>query len=180
MKPDEAQAVLNQLLALHPELAGEAEEIAQVLLSDVSFEAVADEVESALRFPDLDDLNARAGPSRWGYTPPDEAAWELLEEALQPFIDEMTRYVELAMEKQALEICQGILLGLYRLRDAEDHEVLQWAADFPFEVASRVVKTWSEAKRPKDSAEGASHRHPTLPRDFVSEHLPEWQDLITK
>lgn len=70
-----------------------------------------------------------------------EAAWELLEEALQPFIDEMTRYVELTMEKQALEMCQGILLGLYRLRDAEDHEVLQWAADFPFEAASRVAKT---------------------------------------
>lgn len=180
LKPGEAQALLSRLLALHPELTAEAEAIAQALLSDVTFEAVADEVEAALRFPGLDELNARAGSSRWGYTPPDEAAWELLEEALQPFIDEMTRYVELAMDKQALEMCQGILLGLYRFRDAGDHEVLQWVPDFPFEAAITVLKTWSKARRPKGSAEEAARRHPALPPDFVSEHLPEWQDLIRK
>ena len=178
LKPDEAQAVLNRLLTLHPELTAEAEAIAQAMLSDVRFEEVADEVEAALRLPGLDELNARAGASRWGYTSPDEAAWELLEEALQPFVDQMSRYAELAMDQQALEMCQGILVGLYRLRDAGDHPVLAWAPDFPQEAAGTVLKTWSQARRAKGSAGKGGGRRPALPVDFVSKHLPEWKGLI--
>ena len=167
-----------RLVALHPELLGEAEAMAQALLCDVSFETVAEEVEAALRLPGLDELNERAGSSRWGYTSPDEAAWELLEEALQPFVDEMKRYLGLGMAEPALEMCQGILLGLYRLRDARDHEVLAWAPEFPLETATTVLKTWSQGGRAKDSASRDSGRVRTLPAKFVAKHLPEWQGLF--
>lgn len=184
LTPHEAHAVLTRLLAAHPELVAEAEGIARTLISKVSFEGVADDVEAELRLPGLDELNARAGPSRWGYTSPDDAAWELLEEALQPFVDEMTRYAELGMEEQALEMCRGILVGLYRLRHwskrqrNDEHPVLAWAPDFPLEAATTVIKTWLQVRRPKGSAGRARERGPGVLEALVREHLPEWQGLI--
>jgi len=38
---------------------------------------------------DYDDLKGRAGRTRHGYVEPDQAAWDLFEEALTLFIDEM-------------------------------------------------------------------------------------------
>lgn len=184
LTPHEAHAVLTRLLAVHPELVAEAEGIAKALIAKVSFEEVADDVEAELRLPNLDELNARAGPSRWGYTPPDEAAWELLEKALQPFVDEMTRYAELGMKEQALEMCRGILAGLYRLRDSsecqrnDEHAVLAWAPDFPLEAATTVIKTWLQVSRPKGSAGKARGPRPGVLEEFVREYLPEWQGLI--
>ena len=85
LQPGEAALVLERLLAAHPEFRAEAERIARSVLGAVSFQSIADEVENALRGFDLDDLNARAGAHSWGYTEPTEAAWEMLEEAVEPF-----------------------------------------------------------------------------------------------
>ncbi len=59
---------------------------------------------------DYDDLNARAGGHSWGYVEPTETAWELLEEAVEPVLSEMKRYLEIELEEQAREFCHGILL----------------------------------------------------------------------
>src|SRR2546430_8612475 len=37
------------------------------------------------------DLNARAGSHEWGYVEPSEAAWEILEETVEPVLDDMKR-----------------------------------------------------------------------------------------
>jgi hypothetical protein len=48
--------------------------------------AVANDVESALGFHDIDEINGRVGyRSGSGYVEPGEAADEILDEALQPF-----------------------------------------------------------------------------------------------
>jgi hypothetical protein len=41
-------------------------------------------VEQAVRGLDLDDLGSRAGNHSGGYTSPAEAAWELIEETVEP------------------------------------------------------------------------------------------------
>ena len=105
LKPGEAETVLRRLLAAHPDLGDEAEQIARSVLGEVSFESVAEEVEHAVRSLDLDDLNNRAGSHARGYTESSEAAWELLGEAVDPFLDDMQRQVELGLEAEALEIC---------------------------------------------------------------------------
>src|SRR2546430_12263331 len=50
------------------------------------------------------DLNARAGSHEWGYVEPSEAAWEILEETVEPVLDDMKRHIELGLEAEALEI----------------------------------------------------------------------------
>lgn len=61
LEPGEAHAVLRRLLAAHPDLGAEAEQIAESLLCQISFETVADDVEDAVSLVDIDDLNSRAG-----------------------------------------------------------------------------------------------------------------------
>jgi hypothetical protein len=46
-------------------------------------------------------LNGRAGSHSCGYVETSEAAGELLEEAVEPFVNDMKRYLEMGLENQA-------------------------------------------------------------------------------
>jgi hypothetical protein len=81
-------AVLDHLTAADPSVETSAAEVAMSRLEAVSVDDVAVRVEDALRALDQDDLAARAGPTRYGYTEPTQAAWELLEEALEPWLED--------------------------------------------------------------------------------------------
>jgi len=179
LRPEEAQAVLQYLLAAHRELRSEARQIAKSLLSEVEFEWVADEVEEAVREVDLDELGSRAGKHSWGYTEPGEAAWELLEERVSPFIQDMKRQFELGLDAEALEMCKGVVLGLYRLRNEQGDDVLQWASEFPAETAAQAVATWRDGGDKKTAGRGR-RKHRAFPPDFVKQFVPDWQDLIDR
>ncbi len=142
LKADEVLGVLQRLLAAHPNLRKEAESIARSLLAQVSCEEIADEVEEAVSGPDLDDLDGRAGNHERGYVGPDEAASEILEEAAEPLVADIGRHVELGMEAEALELCKGVVLGLYRVRHSGGGTVAEWAPDFPAEAAGNAIDRW--------------------------------------
>lgn len=171
----EAAAVLKRLVTAHPELRAEAEAMARSTLSEASFLSVADEVESAILALDYDDLNGRAGRHSWGYVEPGEAAGELLEEALEPFIADMKRRREIGLEEEARELCQGILLGLYRLRDGGGSDIVGWAPDFPAETAGDVLEIWTGEGKKKTGPASPARRGAPIARAFVDEHLPEWE-----
>jgi len=164
---EEAASVLRKLLERHGELRSEAEAIALGILAEISPLSVADDVENALLQFDYDDLNGRAGGHSWGYVEPNEAAGELLDEALEPFVADMKRYLEMGLEDQALQFCQGILLGLYRVRDGGGNDILGWVPDFPAEAAGDALELWSGKKRRR-----------RLAPDFVREHIPEWDWVL--
>lgn len=174
LQPAEAALVLRRLLAGHPELVSEAEEISRSTLGNVSFESIASEVEDAIRQFDIDDLNGCAGRHSWGYTEPTEAAWELLEEAVEPFVEDMKRYLGLGLHEQAFEICKGIVLGLYQCRDSSGDEFLGWAEDFPSEAAGSAMADWIGASKPGASGNQPGPNRALLLRKFVEEHVPEW------
>lgn len=175
LQPGEAALVLRRLLDGHPELLAEAEEISRSTLGDVSFESIAAEVEDSIRQFDLDDLNGRAGPHSWGYTEPSEAAWELLEEAVEPFVENMKRHLSLGLDEEAFEICKGIVLGLYQCRNESGDEFLDWASDFPAEAAGNAVSDWIGAGKPGPSVKPHGRNRALLLREFVDEHVPEWE-----
>ena len=180
LQPGEAALVLRRLLAVHPELLSEAEEISRSTLGDVSFESIASEVEDAIRQFNLDDLDGRAGRHSWGYTEPTEAAWELLEEAVEPFVEDMKRHLGLGLHGEAFEICKGIVLGLYQCRDASGDEFLGWAEDFPAEAAGNAVDDWISAGKPGASGSQPGPNRVALFRKFVDEYAPEWQRISKK
>jgi len=181
LKPEEAQAVLRRLLTAHPELSAEAEQATRAVLGEVSFEALADEVEDAVCALDLDDLNGRAGRHSWGYVEPGEAALELLGEAVDPFLEDMKRHLERGLEAEALEVCKGIVLGLYRVRNRAGDEFLGWAPDFPEERAAWTVKLWrAGGDEQKIATQSRGGKRPALPQDFVKQYVPEWDWLMAK
>jgi hypothetical protein len=137
----ERAGLLEELLAARPELREQAEAMARGRLVDEDRAGVADDVESALRCCDIDELSGRAGyhPGR-GYVDPSEAAYEILDEALQPFLDDLTRRSELGMTAAAVELAVGILCGLYACRAPSSESLLEYAADFPVERAADVFE----------------------------------------
>ena len=178
LEPGEAQSVLGRLLAAHPDLEAEAEQIAESLLCEISFETVAYDVEDAVRSVDLDDLDSRAGRHSWGYTSPDEAASELLQEAVNPTLEKMKRLLDLGLDAEALEVCKGLLLGLYGFRDAKAHEVLGWAAEFPAETAADAAATWYAASRTRRKT--GRRESAQLLREFIRESTPEWAEFLER
>jgi hypothetical protein len=140
---------------------------------------VADAVEEAVRDVGLDELGSRAGKHSWGYVEPSEAAWELLEERVSPFIDDLKRQFELGLQAEALEMCKGIVLGLYRVRNEKGDDVLQWAPEFPAETAAQAVAAW-RVKGHKKTARSGPRKQRVFPSDFVKEFVADWQDLINQ
>ena len=163
--------MLRSLLDRHPELVAEAEEIARATVTDVDADAVAEDVEQAVLALDLDDLDSRAGRHSWGYVEPTEAAGELLEEAADPFLEEMKRHIELGFEAAATATCAGIVLGLYRCRGKNSDQVLGWAEDFPEETAGHAVATLARESAAKH---GRTWRLP----DAIAGRVPEWAEMI--
>ncbi|MBN1420699.1 MAG: hypothetical protein JXP34_18145 [Planctomycetes bacterium] len=171
LEPGEAQGVLEAILKEHPHLRERAEEIARSVIGDVSFEDVAGEVEWALTSLDLDDLNSRAGRHSWGYVGPGEAAWELLQEAIDPIIQDMDRQMDLGLAREARESCKGLLLGLYTVRKCKGDGCLAWAPDFPAQTAGEILEKWGAGREGRKKAR-------RLPRSFLAKHLAAWSDLF--
>lgn len=158
--------MLTTLLSSRPELQSEAERIAGVLLSTVSVEQVACEVESALTGIPADALAARAGrvPGQ-GYVHEFEAAWELLEETLEPFRADLQRRAALDVNEAATDMAVGIVAGLHRVREAEMGTVLAYAReDAVLELAVGVLHL-------------AATLGVVIPGDAPDEHWPSWTDL---
>jgi hypothetical protein len=171
LKPEEGAGLLRTLLERHPELAVEVEEIAKATVADVEAEAVAEDVEQAVLDLDLSELNSRAGRQEWGYVEPTEAAWEILAEAIEPFLDDMKRHINLGFEAAALATCAGIVLGLYRCRGKNSDQLLGWAEDFPADTAGEAVAVLASESR-------AKHRRAWLLPDAVLAQMPEWVEMI--
>ena len=138
MDPDELATVLLTLLAKHPELRSEAESIGMVV-SAPSVEGVADDVFDAVTSIDTAAFHGRAGKQPWGYVEPTEAAWELLDEAIEDFLADMKRRAQLRLHQAAEKICCGIVLGLHKAMASESDGPLRWAPDFPAEEACHAV-----------------------------------------
>jgi hypothetical protein len=109
----EQAALLEELLAIHPDLVAEAERRAGAMLETASRSDTAAEVVDALQALELEDMAVRAGyqPGR-GYVHEVEAAGELVEKALEPFLADVRRRVELGMTAAAHEVALGVLAGL--------------------------------------------------------------------
>jgi len=176
---DEAATVLRLFLERHPELRKEIDSLAASVIGDVSINDVADAVENELRALDLDDLNSRAGSHAYGYVEPSEAAWELVEEAVTPFLDDIKRQVESGQYDAALSTSVGIVLGLYRLRDNNKDDFLGWAPDSPDEMAGEAVVTLRKALRAAKTRQGARQPSPALPAVF-RDTAPEWADMLER
>ena len=66
----------------------------------------------ALHALGLDDLDE--GLRAAGYIEPTQAAWNVIEKVVKPHFHDLERRLKLGHEDEAVEVCKGIVLGLYR------------------------------------------------------------------
>jgi hypothetical protein len=138
----EKAAVLDELVGADHELQVRAERVARSRLSDVEIDDVADAVAAALLALDQDDLGANAGRTRHGYVEPTEAAWSLLEAAVEPWVEDIARRASLGVLDAARRLGLAIFEALERVgqHTRNDDLLISWAPDFVDETVDRVTQ----------------------------------------
>jgi hypothetical protein len=143
---EEKAEVLDHLAAATPSIALDAASYAWSRLAEIVIEDVATNVADALLALDQDDLANRAGRTRYGYVEPTEAAWQLLEGALEPWLDDIARRATLGLPDAALDLAIGTLAGLHSVDGCtNDERLLSWAPDFASEASGSVVRALTRA-----------------------------------
>lgn len=162
----EKATVLDELLATRPDLRQPAEIHAVRLLQAEDRTAVAAHVASVLYDMDIETLNGQAGyrPGR-NYVHPVEAADEILDEALEPFLRDFERRASLGMTMAATELAVGVLLGLYQCRNASGETLLEYSPDYPAERAADLVHRCVKL-------------HVNLPHAELLDLLAEWDGVV--
>lgn len=95
-----------------------------------------------------------------------EAADEIMDEALEPFLRDLERRATLGMTTAAIELAVGVLLGLYECRDGGSETLLEYSPDYAAERAGNVVDQC--AKLGID-----------LPRAELLDLLPAWDGILS-
>ena len=165
----DALAILKVLAKRDKNLAQEIETVAKALLTHVEMDEVAADVQTELESLDIEEVWDRAGPKRDGYVDPGDAAWEMYEEALQPFQDRVYKYQKLSMLEEAELTCQGILKGIYKFDTESSTEYKeQEAVDASGEYFGMILDDWKALfeKRPPYSRMKA----------FLQTHCPDYVD----
>jgi hypothetical protein len=136
----EKAEILDTLIAQDATLAARARSEGRSLLACVDVADVSGAVADALLGLDQEELSQHAGRTRYGYVEPTEAAWSLLEAALQPWLDDIARRAGLGFDGPAGQMGLGVLAGLQRAEDAggNDERLLSWAPDFTYEAGETI------------------------------------------
>ena len=162
----QALQVLKGMASDDDRLARKIEIEAKRVLAAVDIDRVSEDVFCTLDMIDVQDCWDRAGSRRDGYTSPDEAAVELMEEELQPFVDQAKRYHELDMLRQERDYCEGVILGLYRYEKESKSEFRNWSEDLPLDSAGWLRDEWRERNADKAMRDTMD--------EFIRERCPEW------
>ena len=97
ISPYEALEILRQIAKKDKNLKKKITELAEDLFRDVDVDDICETVFDALDGIDVHELWDRAGPKTDGYTSPEDMSVEIFEEALEPFVQEMERRLNLKM-----------------------------------------------------------------------------------
>ncbi|MCW3046965.1 MAG: hypothetical protein JWO74_1249 [Solirubrobacterales bacterium] len=120
----EKAAILDEFVFADHELEDRAERAARFRLAQVETGEVASAVTAALLALDQEDLAANAGRTRYGYVEPTEAAWLLLEAAVEPWLEDITRRAAVGLTEAARRGGLGILEALQRIRQYASNDDL--------------------------------------------------------
>jgi len=166
LRPSE-QATLLERLATRKDAVGDAvrDEIER-LVAAVDPDEVAGDVQFDLELLDVESLWARSGRHRYGYTDPQEAAWEMLENALAPHRERLNWYRAAGRPEAYDAYALGVLQGLYDFHHESDAEWKAWAPDDAGEAFAWVLDEWKRHRR------GDAERQAMW--DQLAERCPGW------
>ena len=88
---------------------------------------IATELFITLDLIDVEDLWHNSGPTRYGYIDPSELAFEMLEEAISPYVEKFRTYLSNSKWQEAKIVCIGILQGLNDFEIKSKSQFKDWA-----------------------------------------------------
>lgn len=172
LTPEQALGVVRSLFNQGGTMQAAVLREAENVLTEVEVEDVAAYVFFSLDGIDVQDCWDKSGSTRDGYTSPDDAACELVEGELRPFLDQAARYHELGMPAQETVYCMGVILGLYRYDHESKSEFKEWAEDIALNCAGDLLRQWKKrvGRDPQSLAEM---------NGFIAGSCPRWErDLV--
>ena len=167
MTGEQAHEVVMRLAKKGGPVADAVMEAAKGVLNAVDVDDIAEDVFDSLDRINVESCWDRAGASRDGYTSTDEAAYELVEEALQPFAEQSRQYRKLRMLEQEREYCMGVVLGAYRYEQESTSEFKDWCQDAPLSYVGNLLDAWRK-KAADPSAKAAM-------AEFIRQRCPGWE-----
>ena len=162
----DALAILNKLANEDKGIKTIIEKIATEYLSDVNLEDIAEEVFSELDSLYVEDLWDSSGDRSDGYIEPHERAMEMIEETIEPFMDEIKKYRKTKMFQEEKTYCMGILKGIYKYEKEASSEFCDWATDMPGEVFTSVLREWKKNNKNTDDLKEME--------SFIKKNCGEW------
>lgn len=165
----DALTILRQLAARDERLAGEIAALARAHLSDVDVDEVARGLRHKLESLEPEDVWERAGRTRHGYVDESEAAFELLEQLLEPQRDEVRRRQKAGLHLAAEQMCMGLMLAFYEFEYEGTTEFKDWAVDAPLEYAYDIARLWRTGSPGQDESEIQA---------FIEAALPQWAGVL--
>ncbi|HWQ67308.1 MAG TPA: hypothetical protein VN372_10595 [Methanospirillum sp.] len=140
---EQAYIILRQIMRENPLIAARAEVLSREIVEYVDYKSVAEGV-----YTDLDTLDVRdlwSGTNTCsGDTDIAERTGEMIEEALDSWQEELSRYIRRGMVEQALEFCFGILLGIWRFEKESTSEFKDQAINVPRDYFEVIREEWAQ------------------------------------
>ncbi len=162
----DALSILKRLAERDDKFLALVEATVQELLGQVNSEEVATEVRMTLESLPVEEVWDRSGATRDGYVDPGDAAWQMFEDALNPFEATMEKYKRLSMTPEARSYCEGILRGIHDFHKDSSSEYKDWAVDAPSEFFGEILEKWRSLFK---------GRPPLLEMErFLHSHCPDW------
>jgi hypothetical protein len=143
---------------------------AMKVLTEFSLDDIAEAVFDALDLIDVQDCLDQADSPRDGDTSPREAALDIIELDLQPFVDQVERYHELGLPEQEATYCMAVILGAYRFEHESKSEFRKLAADIPAGCAGSLMEDWRR-RNPQQAGIDAMYA-------FIRERCPKWANWL--
>jgi hypothetical protein len=149
-----ARMVLSMLIRDDPSITHQIEEYARNLLDSIDYEKVAESLYSELNALEIEDVWDSSGKQRDGsYIDTGERAYEMVEEILEPYTDEISAYLERGMPDASREYCMGVILGLWRFDKDSGSDLLDELPDSFRDFIEMIKDDWEkEVKNPEQIA----------------------------
>lgn len=166
LSPNDALVILRQLAAQNEKLAAEIASLALAYLSDVNVEEITGALRDELEGLTPEEVWDRAGNTRYGYVETGEAAEQMIEEIVAPYLEEMRKYHKTGLVWKAQQMCKGLLLGFYEFEHQSKTQFKDWAVDSPLAFAEEVLTVWREGVMEAQEWQEV--------QAFIAEELPRW------
>jgi hypothetical protein len=170
--PREALEIIQHLAKFDKEIKNRIIEIAEDLFREFDVEEICEDVFYALDGIDVHDLWDSSGAKTDGYISSENMAFEMIDEQLETFNQELFRLCELNMAQEAMHYCMGVLKGIYRYVNESESEFKSWATDIPEECFGHLIGEWKKRSKRKSQVNEM--------KLFLRKECNKWAEWATK